>query len=131
MAVVAAGVHRAVGGACEIEPGRLVDRQRIHIAAQQDSARGVAGGGAVEPGTFEQGDEPAGGHTITDRQRQAGQRGLQFVAGARAIIAKFGIGMDRPAKRDGRRLLGLRRLAPRRQQVEAHAMWTPIGTGLE
>ena len=34
MAVVAAGVHRAFGPAGEIEPGRLADRKRVHVAAK-------------------------------------------------------------------------------------------------
>ena len=38
--VVAAGVHRAVGRR-EVEPGLLVDRQRVHVRAQQHGLRVV------------------------------------------------------------------------------------------
>ena len=69
--------------------------KRVHVAAQQDGPRRIARGSP-----FEQGDEAAGPLAVTDRQRQVGQRRLQLVAGARAIEPKFGIGMDRPAKRD-------------------------------
>jgi hypothetical protein len=42
--VVPAGVHRAVGRRREVEPGVLVERQRVHVAAQQHGRAGLTAG---------------------------------------------------------------------------------------
>ena len=94
MAVVAAGVHPPGLAAGEVEPGRLVDRERVHVAAKQH--------GAARPRAVERGDEAAGRCAVADRQRQAGERLLELVAGSRRVEPKFGIGMDRAAQRDQR-----------------------------
>ena len=126
MAVMAAGVHRALCAAGEVEPSRLADRQRIHVAAQQHGARRIAVARPVE-----QGDEAAGRFAVADGERQASKRGLQFVASAGAIEPEFRIGVNIAAKRDGRRLFVQSRIAPPIEQVEAHSICTPAGTGLE
>ena len=88
----------------EVEAGVLVDRQGVHVAAQQH--------GPARPGPVQQGDEAAGRLAVADRQRQAGERGFQLRRGARTIEPKLGIGMDGAAQRQRRVLLGFRRGAP-------------------
>ena len=92
MGVVAAGMHVAGCARGEVEPGFLVDRKGVHVAAQQ---HGPARLRAVEPG-----DEAAGRLAVADRQRQVGQRRLQFLGRARAIESQFRLGMDGAAQRD-------------------------------
>ena len=61
--VVAAGVHRAVDPRGEVEPGVLVHRQGVHVAAQEDRRSGLGAG--------EHGGDAAGRLVDGDVERQA------------------------------------------------------------
>ena len=103
MSIMAAGVHMPGGGRGESESGVFVDRQRIHVAAQQHGAAGRC----ARPGAVEASDEARAGLAVADGQRQAGERRLELVSRAVAFEAEFGIGVDRAAKHDRVGMLGL------------------------
>ena len=99
MTVVTTGVHLARRAGCKSEPRFLMDRQRVHVAAQQDRP--------ARPGAVEAGDEAAGRPAIPKGQRQAGERGLQLLGRSRTIEAEFGFGVDGAAGRGVRLVVAI------------------------
>ena len=77
--VVPAGVHRAVGARGEVEPGVLVQRQRVHVAAQQHRRAGLAAG--------EHRGDAARGLVQLDVERQAVDRLEHVLPGHGQLVA--------------------------------------------
>ena len=96
MGIMPARMHRACNLAGKVQPGFLVHRQRIGIAAQQHgAARAVGGCSAGQPR-----GQPGGRGAVAPLQRQMRQRRAQLVARRRVVQPQFGFGMDRAAQAD-------------------------------
>ena len=90
--IVTACVHRAFGERAVFKPGVLMERKRIHIAAQQYCA-------AIRR-TFEGRDEASGRWPLTQLQRKASKRSLNLRQRFWVLETEFRLGMDRPAQVD-------------------------------
>ena len=94
--VVTAGVHAAVALRREVEPGVLVERQRIHVAAQQHRRTGFAPG--------QQRSNARRRLVQGDVERQSVEGFEDEITGDREIIAQFGTLVERSPERHGLRL---------------------------
>ena len=80
--VVTAGVHAAIARRGEVEAGVLVQRQRVHVAAQQHRRARLA--------AVEQRGDAAGCLVQRDIERQTVQRLEHVLAGDRQVVADLG-----------------------------------------
>ncbi len=91
--VVPARVHLVADAGCEVEPGVLVQRQGVHVAAQQHGrARFRAG---------EQGGDAARGLVDGDVERERVDGLEHLLPRDRQVVADLGVAMQRPAQLDG------------------------------
>jgi hypothetical protein len=92
MGIVAASVHRASCLRFIIEAGVFLQRQRIHVPAQQH--------GAAVRGAFQRGDETSSRRPLAKFERQSGQRGLYLRQRLGILKAKFGLAVNIAAQRN-------------------------------
>ena len=85
--VVPAGVHPVVGGRAEVEPGVLVQRQRVHVAPQQHRRPRLAAG--------EQGGDARRRLVQGEVERQPVERLEHHVAGRGEVVADLGCACSR------------------------------------
>ena len=87
MRVMPAGMHRAFSGRGIIEPGFLIERQRIHIPAQQHRAAIVR--------SAQDRDQPGGRGPLAQFERQAIERRLDLGERLGVVKPEFRLDMDR------------------------------------
>jgi hypothetical protein len=92
MRIVPAGMHRACRFGSVIETGILVQRQRIHIAAEKH--------GAAVAGAFEGGDQAGGRGTLAELQRKPSERRLDLGERLRILQPKLRLAVDIAAQRN-------------------------------
>ena len=96
VSVVPAGVHGALDLRCERQIGRLGERQRVHVAAEQHGRPGRL--------TLEHCDDGADRLPGTHSDRQVRQGGEHGLLGMRQPQSLLGIAVQRPAQRHSARL---------------------------
>ena len=94
--VVPAGVHRPVDLGGEIQPGVLVEREGVHVAAQQH--------GGPRPRALQHRDDGRHRTAQVHLQREIAQLGEERVAGVRQGEAQLRTAMERAPQRHSARL---------------------------
>ena len=90
MGVMPAGVHRASSFRGKVEPGILVQRKRVHIAAQQH--------GATIGRTAQYGQQASRRRPFAKLERKPGKGELNLRQCFRVLQAKLRLAMDRAAE---------------------------------